>query len=78
MAWIMVLRVNTDSVHLGVAELAIAALIRCDSVVKKLLERARDGSSSSRLFIQLQVSKSCHVGSIGPRSMSLGIELDLG
>lgn len=42
--------------QLCVAELAIAALIRCDSVVKKLLERARDGSSSSRLFIQLQVS----------------------
>eukprot|EP00624_Nannochloropsis_granulata_P005047 evm.model.NODE_35720_length_30909_cov_25.476009.5 len=36
-------------------ELAVAALIRCDGVVRQLLERARDGSSSSRLILQLQV-----------------------
>ncbi len=36
-------------------ELAIAALMKCEAVVRRLLERARDGSSSSRLILQLQV-----------------------
>ncbi|TFJ87145.1 hypothetical protein NSK_001478 [Nannochloropsis salina CCMP1776] len=35
-------------------ELAIAAMMRCEAVVRSLVERAQDGSSSSRLILQLQ------------------------
>jgi hypothetical protein len=37
------------------AEMAIAALTQCDRVCKQLLERARDGSTSSRLILQYQI-----------------------
>lgn len=53
--WLMIILYTHFHCRFLSPELAIAALIRCEKVCQQLLERAKDGSSSSRLILQLEV-----------------------